>query len=443
MPCSRCAEKNISCEARYARRGSKASQAASSSTESQAVPAQDIAHQRDEMDLDTFENSNFLRQQGSPEDHPNFMHQHQYPFPIIESDGNTMQYIENMSKWGMVVAVDGYDGSIDQPEYENFVPHNSNHEGVTSWHGSYSDFGVLDGSDKTFPEDANPTVGSLASDSSTMYTEFESNVFDDVLSIEEEEEWPLGNCNPRTVTVSRFATASIHLQNFQQNTNSDDVWQAMGEMLSLNQRRDDNQLAIVPMVASTRDKILATAQSFLQKALNTQNVGLNSTSSTQSNSGSSIGLPYFALPPSNVLEDLLRSYVNSLKPYYNLNHGGVLDPNEMLLENQASTLLVLLMLAQGATSVSMPEARYLSTGLTETCRVSLFDLIEKNMASSADPTVLKSALLFTILGAWGGDGRHIHFAMGQRGMYLAVSRILSKAHFDILSVCRCSNTLEC
>ncbi len=40
----------------------------------------------------------------------------------------------------------------------------------------------------------------------------------------------------------------------------------------------------------------------------------------------------------------------------------------MLLEDEASTVLNLFMVAQGATSVSMNEAQYLTTGLTEACR---------------------------------------------------------------------------
>jgi len=61
------------------------------------------------------------------------------------------------------------------------------------------------------------------------------------------------------------------------------------------------------------------------------------------------------------------------------------------------------MIAHGASTVPKAEARYLAAGLTETCRISLFDLIEKNIEFSADPIVLKAAFLFILVAAWGGD----------------------------------------
>ncbi len=92
----------------------------------------------------------------------------------------------------------------------------------------------------------------------------------------------------------------------------------------------------------------------------------------------------------------------------------------MINSNQAATLLVLLMIAQGASVVPREEARTLSTGLIETCRISLFDIIEKNVEMCADPTVHRCSLLFTLLGAWSGDKWLMDIAMGQRGMYLEV-----------------------
>ena len=92
----------------------------------------------------------------------------------------------------------------------------------------------------------------------------------------------------------------------------------------------------------------------------------------------------------------------------------------MLQNNQASTLLVLLMIAQGAAAMPMAEARYLSAGLTETCRISLFDIVEKDIELSADPVALRCALLFIVLGAWSGDKWLMDIAMGQRGMYISM-----------------------
>jgi hypothetical protein len=234
-----------------------------------------------------------------------------------------------------------------------------------------------------------------------------------------EEAWPLARCNPPIFSGACPRTALVHLQNFQDCSKLEDSWNSMNDLLcpTAEHNLDHTHFTIIPLLTTTRDKIIALAQSFLQKALRTHHSGFNSFGNSKLGGGAS----FFSLPPSNVMENLLSSSVQSLSPYFTLFHGVALDPNELMLNNDISTLLFLLMMAQGASSIPKPEARNLAAGLTETCRISLFDVIEKNVELSADPIVLKSALLFTILGAWGGDAWHINIAMGQRGMYLAVS----------------------
>ncbi|KAK1020702.1 hypothetical protein LTR33_018788, partial [Friedmanniomyces endolithicus] len=80
------------------------------------------------------------------------------------------------------------------------------------------------------------------------------------------------------------------------------------------------------------------------------------------------------------------------------------------------------MIAQGSMNIPSKEARMLTGGLTEACRISLFDLIERNVIMSGDPIVLHSALLFTVQAAWSGDKWQMDIAMGQRGMYFAMLR---------------------
>ncbi len=119
------------------------------------------------------------------------------------------------------------------------------------------------------------------------------------------------------------------------------------------------------------------------------------------------GFGFLVLPPSKVLEHFLKDYTCSLSSYYSLAASEIIDVNDLMHDNQASALLVLLMIAQGAIATATDEARFLSAGLTETCRISLFDIIEKDIELCADPVVLQCALLFTILGAWGGDKWHV------------------------------------
>jgi hypothetical protein len=229
--------------------------------------------------------------------------------------------------------------------------------------------------------------------------------------------WPFLRCNPRLFAGSCPRTAMVHLQKLQNSQRLEESWSSLNHlMLSNDLNSDDNVLSIVPLLTTTRDKIIAFAQSFLLKALRTHQSGL-SLNASPGGVGS-----FFTLPPSNDLENLLHSSVRSLSPYYSLIHGTTLDPNELMLDNDTSTLLFLLMIAQGASSIPRAEGRFLAAGLTETCRISLFDVIEKNVELSAEPVVLKSALLLTMLCSWGGDAWHIKMAMGgQRGMYLAVS----------------------
>jgi len=229
--------------------------------------------------------------------------------------------------------------------------------------------------------------------------------------------WPLARCNPPIYSGSCPRTAIVHLECFEQKSKQDGTWDALEQVLTTFQDSPDVP-QVVPFTSRSRDKMLAITQSFLHKALDIHRSGIYPKTGHHT-AGQDFN--FIVLPPSSVLEYFLRSYVQSLSIYYPLVARGIVDPNEMLHNTQASTLLVLLMIAQGAAAVPTAEARYLSAGLTETCRISLFDIIEKNIELSADPTALRCALLFTLLGAWGGDKWQMDIAMGQRGMYLAVS----------------------
>ena len=194
------------------------------------------------------------------------------------------------------------------------------------------------------------------------------------------------------------------------------MWKLLDRNTGPNEEDQKQCISVVSLNPRTRVRILAITQSFLHTALESHRGGLKDSKSGSPDSA----FNYLVLPPSNVLEYFLRSYVRSLSPYYTLINGSTLDPNELMLNNQASTLLLLLMIAQGATALPSAEARCLAAGLTETCRISLFHVIEKDIELSADPVILRSALLFAIIGAWSGGAWHMNIAMGQRGMYLSM-----------------------
>lgn len=240
-----------------------------------------------------------------------------------------------------------------------------------------------------------------------------------------ESSWPLARCNPPVYSGSCPRTAIVHLECLEQRSKDESHWLSLEKYLEHADWDSSDLTAVIPMTQRTRDKMLAITQFFLHKALDIHRGGLNSLPKTGYPSPGNFN--FIVLPPNKMLEYLLRSHVRTLSSYFNLVVAGCVDPNEMLVNNQASTLLVLLMIAQGASAIPMAEARHLATGLTETCRISLFDTIEKNVEFSADPVALRCALLFTILGAWSGDKWLMDIAMGQRGMYLSVSPPTSRA----------------
>jgi hypothetical protein len=231
--------------------------------------------------------------------------------------------------------------------------------------------------------------------------------------------WNLARCNPPTFTGNCPRTAIVHLECLEQKSKQEGTWSSLEKYLEQIDWEASDLTSVVPLTSRTRDKMLAITQSFLHKALEIHRGGLNGY--PKSGYATPGDFNFIVLPPSKILEYFLRSYVRSLSVYYPLVTAGCVDPNEMLQNNQASTLLVLLMIAQGAATMPLAEARYLSAGLTETCRISLFDIVEKDVELSADPTALRCALLFIVLGAWSGDKWLMDIAMGQRGMYMSVS----------------------
>lgn len=273
--------------------------------------------------------------------------------------------------------------------------------------------------------DSSQTTSHTRSTSETSQAEYERplnqlevDVFTtrEVIVIAAEAAWPLARCNPAMPSGACPRTAIIHLENLEQHSRHESTWKTIDHNLGPNEEDHKNGVSVTPLNPRTRDRILAITQSFLHTALETHRGGLK-----DSKSGSPDNtFNYLVLPPSDVLEYFLRSYVRSLTPYYTLINGSMLDPNELMPNNQASTLLLLLMIAQGATALPSAEARCLAAGLTETCRISLFHVIEKDVELSADPVILRSALLFTMIGAWSGDAWHMNIAMGQRGMYLSM-----------------------
>lgn len=231
--------------------------------------------------------------------------------------------------------------------------------------------------------------------------------------------WPYFQCQRVEKSTSiQPKTASIYLEGLAQTLRNQVTWQAWTAQLDERQLdiSFERKISTEPIVGWSREKLLAITQGFLHKALDIHKVG-------QANRDESPASPesthetFLMLPPPEVMQFFLRSYVVRYEPYYCSIPGGRLDPNSLMhsSNSKAASLLILLMVASGASATPTPEGRYVASGLTEACRVSLFDTIEKDVAQAREVLVLRSALLLVCLAAWSGDKWHMDMAMGQRG----------------------------
>ena len=224
--------------------------------------------------------------------------------------------------------------------------------------------------------------------------------------------WPFFQCN-RVDKQYSFAppkTAAVYLEGLAQTLRNQATWTARTAQLdesSLDISTERN-ISTEQIVGWSREKLLAITQSFLHKALDIHKADRAAREDTPSSPDSSRDA-FLMLPPPEVIQYFLRSYVVRYEPYYSSVPAGRLDPNVFMQSNnsKAASLLILLMVASGASATATVEARYVASGLTEACRISLFDMIEKDVLQSREVFVLRSALLFTCLAAWSGDKWHM------------------------------------
>lgn len=223
--------------------------------------------------------------------------------------------------------------------------------------------------------------------------------------------WPFFQCN-RVEKYSFYPpkTAHIYLEGLAQTLRNQATWHAW--TAQVDERSLDiateRKILTEQIVGWSREKLLAITQSFLHKALDIHKNDRAAREDSPASPDSSRDT-FLMLPPPDVMQYFLRSYSVRFEPYYSSVPGGRLDPNALMhsANSKAASLLILLMVASGASATATVEARYIASGLTEACRISLFDLIEKDVMQSRDPLVLRSALLFICQAAWSGDKWHM------------------------------------
>ncbi|KAH7026271.1 uncharacterized protein B0I36DRAFT_247834 [Microdochium trichocladiopsis] len=491
VPCSRCAEKNLDCAARFARRSSKAAlraaQAAAATKVDQpavssSVPTSTALGVNVPSPTHPTEVDHESHPSGSATIDPacmgmNHTHQRHGPQnkivgtetdnaimidPLLQSHGRTSSQsspdVSHLSSEAVSPAqLHAHIPDEVISSEGDFMLQDGNFQDMLLWQDIHMDFDMYGGNPQFGRQDmsvsAIPELNDIASCSSsekmissrgsvsthTRSTSIASHrdadtggltkepLFDLVNEesipefeavIAAEAGWSLARCNTPIYSSTCPRTGIVHLECLEQKSKQEGTWDALDQYLNSTKRSTTDHAPVIPMSSRSRDRMLAITQTFLHKALEIHRGGLHRQHNTQYSNASQP--TFLVLPPSNVVEYFLRSYVGSTSFFYSLVSTGCVDPNDLLSHSTASILLLLLMIAQGASTVPTAEARALSAGLIETCRISLFDIIEKDIEMSADLTALQCAALFTMAGAWSGDKWLMDIAMGQRGMYLSM-----------------------
>lgn len=232
------------------------------------------------------------------------------------------------------------------------------------------------------------------------------------------EGWPCFVCNPPSGEKIHPKTGRIFLEGLEHTLKSHDTVQPSTFLLGgdKDNRAFNAEISIEPFSGRARDKLMVITQSILHKARKIH--GCSMRGRLENNQDTLRDTPtsyevFSILPSTDDLDHLLQSYANRFEPYHSSVPSRLLNPIAILesTEERCSSLLLLLMFAQGAMATPTNEARYFTNGLTEACRLSWFSLVEKDVSLSRDPTMLRSALMFINLAAWSGNKWHMDVSL--------------------------------
>lgn len=178
-------------------------------------------------------------------------------------------------------------------------------------------------------------------------------------------------------------------------------------MLNDPTEQEEDNFNVEQVQGSLRDKLMAVSQGFLSRARNVHRPE-DDEGSRPSSGAQYIGV--FILPPTPVLETFLRTYASRVERYLPFFPASNISATSLLTSNDetSSILLLLLMIAHGAMASALPEARRFASGLMEVCRISVFDLMERNVQLATHPIMLRCVLLYLHAGAWSGTKWHMN-----------------------------------
>ena len=277
------------------------------------------------------------------------------------------------------------------------------------------------------------------------------NLYDDDIITTVQDSWAGFRCNQSRPDLPNLQTTSMHLKGLAEMLHSQDVWDQWPMPTTDNMKlHSASHITCAPVLSQTRDKMSSMFQSMLQTTFDSHGLSRSpsmppdfSETPWDNRLGTTGTKSYVVLPPANILEFFLRSYTNRIEHLYPSVCGGEIQPNSMLSNSRTPEIpasLLLLMIAAGATGSGRRDSFYFTNGLTEVCRVNLWQLSEHNAELRSDLAVLRCTLLLTILAAWSGDKCQMDASMGNRAVYLNMltrSGLLNyESHEMSLTECR-------
>jgi len=215
-----------------------------------------------------------------------------------------------------------------------------------------------------------------------------------------EEDWPWFRCNPQTQYLINPRTGGEYLLRLVRTLDEVPNWRQSDFDATVT--NSDFHLCSIP--ESVREKMTVIAQEFFRRAREVHYERL-----VEAKLDRKLSSGFFFLPPNFVLDTFFKAFACHVETYMPFFPGKIIDPESLIAlhDKKLSVLHLLLMIADGAMTSALVEAHEFASGLLETCRLYIFDTMEKDVQLTAQPLMLRCALLYIHASAWSGNKWHM------------------------------------
>ncbi|KAJ9602182.1 hypothetical protein H2200_013302 [Cladophialophora chaetospira] len=251
-----------------------------------------------------------------------------------------------------------------------------------------------------------------------------SEVEEDALLIGDWKHWSMCRCNPVPITPAQDRTKSSIVR-IDHNFIRPGPWTGVTVDYREKLFEPAERFANVPLSETTREWLLMMAQRFMHIAMDVHGLNVGASSPTFSDAADLDALSgYVRLPPSDALRQYLETVLRKYEPFYPLIPARILEPNQLVgaRQGRGSSLLLFLMFAFGAGLDPAIKAQRFSMALTEICRHSIQDVLEKDSGARGSGLLFYCSLMFIIKSVFSGDKAHMNIAVAHRHMYLSLMR---------------------